>query len=91
MKKVFIINLKDLRTGETKQLSIYAFKDYRTTVDELQHHLVAERYELMQKEYDKDTDMTEILKGFIEVYETKKGQMSETYNLKPVKIYNYNF
>lgn len=53
--------------------------------------MINARYELMKEKYNKDTDMTEILKGFIEVYETKKGQFHEISGIDPVKTYNYNF
>lgn len=91
MKKVFIIKSQNLVNEDVKDLSSYAYKDYRTAVDDLKEMLIAERYELQQSEYDNNTDMTEIVKGFIEVYETKKGQKSETFSLNPIKTYNYNF
>lgn len=91
MKKVFIIKQKNLETGEIENLSSFAFKDYSTSVDTLKEKLITKRAILMQEKYDINTDMTEILKGFIEVYETSKGQMLETYDLEPIKIYNYNF
>lgn len=45
----------------------------------------------MEEKFNKETDMTEILKGFIEVYETKKGQLSEIAGKEPIKTYNYSF
>lgn len=91
MKKVFIIKSKNLIDEETKKLSLFAYKDYKTAVESLKETLIKERYQLQQKEYDKNTDMTEIIKGFIEVYETKKGQFVETLLLEPIKTYNFNF
>lgn len=91
MKKIFIIKSKNVLNGEVKNLSSYAFKNYETAVNTLRNALIDDRIELMQEQYNKETDMTEILKGFIEVYETKKGQYFEIYNLEPIKTYNYNF
>lgn len=91
MKKVFIIKSKNEKNGKVENLSSYAFKDYKTAVETLKDELIAKRYELMQEEYNNETDMTEILKGLIEVYETKKGQFFETYSQEPLKTYNYNF
>lgn len=91
MKKVFIIKFKNLETNEIETLSSYAFKDYQTAVNTLKEKIIAVRYELMKEKYHSTTDMTEILKGFIEVYMTKKGQLYETFNIEPIKIYNYNF
>ena len=45
----------------------------------------------MNEKYDSTTDMTEILKSFIEIYETKKGQYHEIIDQDPIKTYNYNF
>lgn len=91
MKKVFIVKSKNLINGEVKELSSYAFKDYKTAVNTLSEKLINERVNLMEKEYNNETDMTTILKGIIEVYITKKGQLSETFNAEPIKTYNYNF
>lgn len=91
MKKVFIIKQRNLITGEVEDLSSYAFKDYQTAVATLKSNLVSNRWELQDEEYDEETDMTEILKGYMEVYETEKGQKSETFKLEPIKTYNYNF
>lgn len=91
MKKVFIIKMKNEKNGEITNLSSFAFKDYQFAVESLKEHLLTERYDLQYKEYDKNTDMTEILKGFIEVYETKKGKATEVFGLSPIKTYNYNF
>lgn len=91
MKKVFILKTKNLKTNEVKELSLLAFKDYRTAVGTLQYKLINARYELMKEKYNEKTDMTEILKGVIEVYETKKGQYCEIAGKEPIKAYNYNF
>lgn len=91
MKKVFIIKMKNEKNGEITNLSSFAFKDYQFAVESLKEHLINERYNLQCKEFDENTDMTEILKGFIEVYETKKGKATEVFGLDPIKTYNYNF
>lgn len=91
MKKVFVLKSKNEETGEIKLLSTWAIKDYHYAVETLKEKMVSARYELMKEEYNKDTDMTEILKGFIEVYETKKGQFYEISGIEPVKTYNYSF
>lgn len=91
MKKVFIIKSKNEITNEVKRLSTFAFKNYNLALETLKESVICDRFELQQKEYDNNTDMTEIIKGFIEVYETKKGQLCETETLTPVKTYNYNF
>lgn len=91
MKKVFILKQKNVVDGKVERLSSYAFKDYQTAVETLKEKLINNRYELMQEQYDEETDMAEILKGFIEVYETKKGQCHETFDIEPIKTYNYNF
>lgn len=90
MKKVFILKAKNERTGEIKELSNWAIKDYQFAVSTLKDKLIDERYNL-SKDYKDGEDMTEILKGFIEVYETNKGQMWEISSLEPIKTYNYGF
>ena len=91
MKKVFVLKSKNEKTGEIKLLSTWAIKDYHYAVETLKEKMISARYELMKEEYNKDTDMTEILKGFIEVYETKKGQFYEINEIEPAKTYNYSF
>lgn len=91
MKKVFILKSRNEETGEIKLLSTWAIKDYHYAIDVLKEKLIGARYELMEEKFNKETDMTEILKGFIEVYETKKGQLSEIAGKEPIKTYNYSF
>ena len=91
MKKIFIIKSKNVETNEVKELSSWAFKDYKTAVDYLKSKLIVQRAELMEKKYNQNTDMTSIIKGFIEVHETKKGQSWEANEDNLVKVYNYNF
>lgn len=89
--KVFILKAKNEINGKEIELSSYAIKDYKYAVDHLRVKLIEAREELQKAEYSKDTDMTEILKGSIEVYNTKKGQYHETFELEPIKVYNYGF
>ncbi len=91
MKKVFILKAKNLENGSIENLSTFAFKDYKTAVETLKDKIIIKRYELMNEKYDSTTDMTEILKSFIEIYETKKGQYHEIIDQDPIKTYNYNF
>lgn len=105
MKKVFILKSENLETGEIENLSNCAYKDYHYAVDVLKQYLINSRHKLAKEQgfievrEDEDgyeiesikKDMTEVLKGFIEVYETKKGQYSETYNKEPIKTYKYGF
>lgn len=91
MKKIFVIKEKNVLENSEKVLSSLAYKEYNYAVEILKEKLVNERARLQKEKYDINTDMTEILKGVIEVYETKKGQFYETYEQQPVKTYNYNF
>lgn len=91
MKKIFVIKEKNILENSEKLLSTFAYKDYNYAVEILKEKLIVERYNLQKEKYDINTDMTEILKGFIEVYETKKGQFYEVYEQRPIKTYNYNF
>lgn len=91
MKKIFVIKEKNVLENSEKVLSTCAYKDYNYAVEMLKEKLIAERYNLQKEKYDINADMTEILKGFIEVYETKKGQFCEIYGQQPIKAYNYNF
>lgn len=91
MKKIFVVKEKNLLENNEKLLSTMAFKNYNYAVEYLKEHLIHDRSELQNEKYNANTDMTKILKGFIEVYETKKGQFYETYENEPIKVYNYNF
>lgn len=91
MKKIFILKAENIENGGVENLSTFAFKDYKTAVETLKEKLIARRYELMNEKYNSNTDMTEILRGFIEVYETKKGQYHEIFDQEPIKTYNYKF
>lgn len=91
MKKIFIVKEKNILENTEKTLTTMAFKDYNYALEYLREHLIDDRYDLQQEKYDLSTDMTEILKGVIEVYETKKGQFCEIFGKEPIKTYNYNF
>lgn len=86
-KNVFIIKMLNTITNEVANLSSYNFSDYKTAVEILKANLVFERVDLLQKEYAEGTDMTQILKGFIEVHEKLDGKI----NNEIIKVYNYNF
>lgn len=86
-KKIFVIKMRNEVNNEITELSSYNFKDYQTAVETLKDHLISERVNLMKKEYDINTDMTTILKGFIEVFEKTDDKISN----EPIKVYNYNF
>lgn len=87
-QKIFIIKCKNEITNEIIRLTPCDYKDYQTAVADLKSYLLKNRIELMNKQYNQDTDMTEILKGFIEVHKKLDGKVITT---EPIKVYNYNF
>lgn len=86
-KNVFVIKMENSITKEITSLSSYEFSSYNTAIETLKSNLILERVKFSEKQYNENTDMTEILKGFIEVHEKLDGVL----NKDVIKVYNYIF